>query len=118
MCERSESARRGEYGKGSCALSNRDRALAAENVAGISQPDRPTRRQRIRRPGERLMAQLPGDCDSVGLCSATLPLCAQLRGANSAQIREEAAMSENAEQKKRAEINQFSANSCVPTEKR
>jgi hypothetical protein len=55
---------------------------------------------------------------ACGLCSATLPLCAQLRGANSAQIRELAAMSENAEQKKRAEISQISANSCVPTEKR
>jgi hypothetical protein len=37
---------------------------------------------------------------ACGLCSATLPLCAQLRRANSAQISEEAAMSENAEQKK------------------
>jgi hypothetical protein len=59
---------------------------------------------------------------ACGLCSATLLLCAQLRGANSAQIREEAAMSEIAEQKKRAEkraeISQISANSCVPTEKR
>ena len=35
-------------------------------------------------------------CDQ---CSATLPLCAQLRHANSAQISEEATMSENAEQK-------------------
>jgi hypothetical protein len=36
---------------------------------------------------------------AYGLCSATLPLCAPLRDANSAQISEEAAMSENAEQK-------------------
>lgn len=36
---------------------------------------------------------------ACGLCSATLPLCAQLRDANSAQISEEATMSENAEQK-------------------
>ena len=36
-------------------------------------------------------------CDQ---CSATLPLCAPLRNANSAQISEEATMSENAEEKK------------------
>jgi hypothetical protein len=36
---------------------------------------------------------------AYGLCSATLPLCAPLRDANSAQISEEAAISENAEQK-------------------
>ena len=36
---------------------------------------------------------------AYGLCSATLPLCAPLRDAKSAQISEEAAMSENAEQK-------------------
>ena len=37
---------------------------------------------------------------ACGLCSATLPLCAQLIETNSAQISEEATMSENAEQKK------------------
>ena len=47
---------------------------------------------------------------ACGLCSATLPLCAQLRRANSAQISEEAAMSENAEQKKKqAKLSQDSA---------
>jgi hypothetical protein len=46
---------------------------------------------------------------ACGLCSATLPLCAQLRRANSAQISEEAAMSENAEQKKKqAKLSQDS----------
>ena len=54
---------------------------------------------------------------ACGLCSATLPLCAQLRDANSAQISEEATMSENAEQKFDAETGEISANSCVPTEK-
>ena len=34
---------------------------------------------------------------ACGQCSATLPLCAQLRHANSAQISEEATMSKNAE---------------------
>jgi len=37
---------------------------------------------------------------ACGQCSATLPLCAPLRNANSAQISEEATMSENAEQKR------------------
>jgi hypothetical protein len=56
---------------------------------------------------------------ACGLCSATLPLCAQLRRANSAQISEEAAMSENAEQKKTSKIEpRLSANSCFPKEKR
>ena len=59
---------------------------------------------------------------ACGLCSATLPLCAQLRRANSAQISEEAAMSENAEQKKNKKTSKIeprlSANSCFPKEKR
>ena len=59
--KRSESARRDECGKGSGALTNRDRALATVKVAA-----RPTD-QTHPRPGERLMAQLPGDSDSVGL---------------------------------------------------
>jgi hypothetical protein len=99
MCESNESARRGECGKGSCTLANRNRALAAENVTAMSQPDRPTR-----------TAEDPNDswpnCQATvtqlacGQCSATLPLCAQLHKTNRAHMSEEAAMSENAEQKK------------------
>jgi hypothetical protein len=44
-------------------------------------------------------------------------MCAQLIETNSAQISEEARMSENAEQKIDAETGEISANSCVPTEK-